>query len=110
MADIRRCEEMERKLRLLEEEIKKSQTTIMKCTVVPPAPGAKETLSLESNLETLVGEIQNVNRSTNVLKRNLLDLIERYHVLRKAGACLQSNHAVRAYRKFKFTYAVKKVF
>lgn len=94
MADIRRCEEMERKLRLLEQEIKKSRTAINECIDVPPAPGARETLSLESNLETLVGEIENVNRSTKVLKRNLQELIEQYHVVKKAGTCLETTQSV----------------
>ncbi|KAK6634657.1 hypothetical protein RUM43_012058 [Polyplax serrata] len=91
VTDIRRCEEMERKIRLLEEEIWKSSTAFVECKEIPPAPGAKETLLLESHLESLVDEIQNINKSVDILKRNLLEFVEQHHVLKKASTWLQNN-------------------
>lgn len=81
-------------MRILEEEIRKSETPIRECKEIPSAPRAKETLSLETNLETLVAEMGNVNKSSDVLKRNLLELIEHYHVLKKANLWLKANHLV----------------
>lgn len=86
---------MERKLRLLEEEIRKSSTVPKECKEIPSAPGAKETLALESNLESLVEEIRNVNKSMDILKRNLVEFIEQHHVLKKASTWLQNNQLVK---------------
>ena len=91
---------MERKLRLLEEEIRKYATMPKKCKEIPPAPRAKETLVLESNLESLIEEIRNVNKSVDVLKRNLVEFTEQHHVLKKASAWLENNQLVEKVRKF----------
>ena len=47
VAEVRRCDEMERKLRYIEVEIKKDKVKVPETSVIPNAPNPREITDLE---------------------------------------------------------------
>ena len=58
--EVRRCDEMERKLRFLEKEIKKDDIPMMEGPECPDAPQPREMIDLEATFEKLEHETQEV--------------------------------------------------
>ena len=58
--EVRRCDEMERKLRFLEKEIKKDDIPMMEGPECPEAPQPREMIDLEATFEKLEHETQEV--------------------------------------------------
>ncbi|XP_070537100.1 V-type proton ATPase 116 kDa subunit a 1-like isoform X4 [Ptychodera flava] len=81
--EVRRCDEMERKLRFLEKEIKKANIPILDTGENPEAPPPREMIDLEATFEKLENEMKEVNTNQEALKRNFLELTELKHILRK---------------------------
>ncbi|XP_067928179.1 V-type proton ATPase 116 kDa subunit a 1-like [Watersipora subatra] len=81
--EVRRCDEMERKLRYIEKEIKKDQIAVLDLENTPDAPEPKAMTDLEANFEKLENELCEVNSNSVALKRNYLELTELKHILRK---------------------------
>jgi len=81
--EVRRCDEMERKLRFLEKEIKKDEIPMMDASDSPEAPQPREMIDLEATFEKLEHELQEVNQNAEALKKNFLELTELKHILRK---------------------------
>ncbi|XP_076455849.1 V-type proton ATPase 116 kDa subunit a 1-like isoform X1 [Babylonia areolata] len=81
--EIRRCEEMERKLRFLEKEVKKDGIPMLDTGDNPDAPAPREMIDLESTFEKLENEMKEVNANSEALKKNFLELTELKHILRK---------------------------
>ncbi|XP_048248409.1 V-type proton ATPase 116 kDa subunit a1-like isoform X5 [Haliotis rufescens] len=81
--EVRRCEEMERKLRYIEKEIKKEKLKIPDYGENPKAPAPKEMVDLEATYEKIEGELREVNTNAEALKRNFLELTELREVLIK---------------------------
>ncbi|XP_054289146.1 V-type proton ATPase 116 kDa subunit a 1-like [Macrosteles quadrilineatus] len=81
--EVRRCEEMERKLRYLEKEIRKHNVQILDTGDNPEAPQPREMVDLEATFEKLESELKEVNQNADVLKTNYLELTELKHILRK---------------------------
>ncbi|XP_059150243.1 V-type proton ATPase 116 kDa subunit a 1-like isoform X2 [Physella acuta] len=81
--EIRRCEEMERKLRFLEKEINKDGIPMLNTGDNPDAPAPREMIDLEATFEKLENEMKEVNSNSEALKRNFLELTELKHILRK---------------------------
>ena len=81
--EVRRCDEMERKLRFLEKEIKKDDIPMMDGGDSPDAPQPREMIDLEATFEKLEHELQEVNSNAEALKKNFLELSELKHILRK---------------------------
>lgn len=81
--EVRRCDEMQRKLRFIEKEIKRCNVPILETEENPDAPAPKEMIDLESTFEKLENEIKEVNTNHEALKRNFLELTELKHILRK---------------------------
>ncbi|XP_071820833.1 V-type proton ATPase 116 kDa subunit a 1-like isoform X2 [Apostichopus japonicus] len=82
--EVRRCDEMERKLRFLEKEILRADIRILDTGENPEAPAPREMIDLESCFEKLENEIQEINTNQEALKRNYLELTELKHILEKA--------------------------
>ncbi|CRL05231.1 CLUMA_CG018059, isoform A [Clunio marinus] len=81
--EVRRCDEMERKLRYLEKEIKKDGIPMLDTGDSPEAPQPREMIDLEATFEKLENELREVNQNAEALKRNYLELTELKHILRK---------------------------
>lgn len=82
--EVRRCEEMERKLRFLEKEIAKDQIPMPDPKEIPNSPEPREMILLETTFEKLEKEMNEVNVNTTTLKKNFLDLTELKHILTNA--------------------------
>ncbi|CAH0558683.1 unnamed protein product [Brassicogethes aeneus] len=81
--EVRRCDEMERKLRYLEKEIKKDKIPMLDTGENPEAPQPREMIDLEATFEKLENELREVNQNAEALKRNFLELTELKQILRK---------------------------
>ncbi|XP_077993594.1 V-type proton ATPase 116 kDa subunit a 1-like [Glandiceps talaboti] len=81
--EVRRCDEMERKLRFLEKEIKKAEIPISDTDDNPPAPPPREMIDLEATFEKLETEMKQIIVNQETLKKNYLELTELKHVLIK---------------------------
>ncbi|XP_071516185.1 V-type proton ATPase 116 kDa subunit a 1-like isoform X2 [Panulirus ornatus] len=81
--EVRRCDEMERKLRYLEREIRKDGIPVLDTGENPEAPIPKEMIDLEVKFEKLENELKEVNSNAEALKRNYLELTELKHILKK---------------------------
>lgn len=79
--EVRRCDEMERKLRYLEREILKDKLDIIDTGENPEAPQPREMIDLEATFERLENELREVNANAETLKKNSLELTELKHVL-----------------------------
>lgn len=95
--EVRRCEEMERKLRYLESEILKDKDIIL---IEPQefceAPKPKEMIDLETALEQLEHDLQEVNSNKDALKKNYLELQELRHILTKATHFFEEQDRIQA--------------
>nr|CAH7739777.1 unnamed protein product [Callosobruchus chinensis] len=81
--EVRRCDEMERKLRYIEAEVRKDNVNIPDVRELPKAPNPREIIDLEAHLEKTEGEIKELSESAVNLKSNFLELTELKHVLEK---------------------------
>ncbi|CAB3403403.1 unnamed protein product [Caenorhabditis bovis] len=81
--EVRRCDEMERKLRFLEREIKKDAIPMLDTGENPDAPLPREMIDLEATFEKLENELREVNKNEETLKKNFSELTELKHILRK---------------------------
>lgn len=82
--EVRRCDEMERKIRYVETEVKKDGVPIQDLTKdLPRAPNPREIIDLEAHLEKTENEIMELSQNAVNLKSNYLELLELRHVLEK---------------------------
>lgn len=85
--DVRRCEEMERKLRYFKDQLFKSGISTFDTSAsgeFPDAPLPKELALLEENLSNIDSELKDVLDNEEKLKENFLELLEIKNVLRNA--------------------------
>ncbi|XP_033214483.1 V-type proton ATPase 116 kDa subunit a isoform X2 [Belonocnema kinseyi] len=82
--EVRRCDEMERKLRYIEAEVRKDGVPVAdNLTELPRAPNPREIIDLEAHLEKTENEILELSHNAVNLKSNYLELTELRHVLEK---------------------------
>nr|XP_018903507.1 PREDICTED: V-type proton ATPase 116 kDa subunit a isoform X2 [Bemisia tabaci] len=95
VSEVRRCDEMERKLRYIEVEVSKDRIFVPESNVCPPAPNAREITQLESHLERTESEILELSHNAVNLKSNYLELTELKYVLEKAHAFFQESFCLK---------------
>ncbi|KAI5610577.1 V-type proton ATPase 116 kDa subunit a, partial [Silurus asotus] len=81
--EVRRCEEMDRKLRFVEKEIKKANIPIVDTGENPEVPFPRDMIDLEATFEKLEIELKEINTNQEALKKNFLELTELKHILRR---------------------------
>ncbi|XP_063718622.1 V-type proton ATPase 116 kDa subunit a1-like isoform X2 [Symsagittifera roscoffensis] len=89
--EVRRCEEMERKLRFVEKEVKKEQH-IKVANSVPDnkqVPQAREMNELDNQLEKLENELRELLSNQEQLQKNFLELTELKQVLLRTSTFFQ---------------------
>ncbi|XP_046607212.1 V-type proton ATPase 116 kDa subunit a1-like isoform X1 [Neodiprion virginianus] len=82
--EVRRCDEMERKLRYIEAEVKKDNVPTQDHLLeLPRAPNPREIIDLEAHLDKTENDILELSQNAVNLKSNYLELTELRHVLEK---------------------------
>lgn len=81
--EVRRCDEMQRKLRYLEKEITKDNIPMLETGDNLEAPQQRDMMDLEATFEKLESELKEVNSNAEVLKKSYLELSELRHILKK---------------------------
>lgn len=94
MSEVRRCDEMQRKIRYVELEVKKDGVKIKDCEDVPRAPNPREIIDLEAHLEKTENEIMELSQNAVNLKTNYLELMELRHVLEKTQGFFYEEEAI----------------
>ncbi|XP_054279427.1 V-type proton ATPase 116 kDa subunit a 1 isoform X2 [Macrosteles quadrilineatus] len=89
VSEVRRCDEMERKLRYIEAEVLKDKVAIPESTTTPKAPVPREIIDLEAHLERTESEILESSHNAVNLKFNYLELTELKHLLEKTTTFFQ---------------------
>lgn len=105
--EVRRCDEMERKLRYLEKEIKKDGIPMLDTGESPEAPQPREMIDLEATFEKLENELREVNQNAEALKRNFLELTELKHILRKTQVFFDETVSTVSYNTSSYTTTFK---
>lgn len=82
VTEMRRCEEMEKTLGYLLQEIKRADISLLDSEVNPVAPLPKHVLKIQEQLQQLEAELREVTKNKETLKRNFLELNEYNHMLR----------------------------
>ncbi|XP_075894678.1 V-type proton ATPase 116 kDa subunit a isoform X2 [Nelusetta ayraudi] len=81
--EVRRCEEMDRKLRFVEKEIKKADIPMVDTGENPEVPFPRDMIDMEATFEKLENELKEINTNQEALKKNFLELTELKHILRR---------------------------
>lgn len=82
--EVRRCDEMERKIRYIEAELNRDKVPIVELgRDLPRAPNPREIIDLEAHLEKTENEILELSQNAVNLKSNYLELTELRNVLEK---------------------------
>ncbi|GAB6031885.1 hypothetical protein CHUAL_010281 [Chamberlinius hualienensis] len=81
--DVRRCDELERKLAFIEKNLNKHEIKVAEIDVDTPAPAPRDIFDLEASLDKTEAELREVNINTDALEKNFVELNELKHVLEK---------------------------
>lgn len=92
--EVRRCDELERKLRYIEAELNKENLPIPEIEDLPNAPNPREITDLETSLEKTENEILELSQNAVNLKSNFLELTELRHVLEKTESFFNEREGV----------------
>lgn len=93
ITQVRRCDEMERKLTYVESEILKDSIRMDEVEGNPVAPQPKEIIDLESIFERLENELKEVNSNSDALKKTYFELSELKNVLIQAHSFFADQEA-----------------
>ncbi|KAJ1520839.1 hypothetical protein ONE63_003928 [Megalurothrips usitatus] len=94
VGEVRRCDELERKLRYIEAEVKNDGVPIPEPEVIPKAPNPREIIDLEAHMEKTENEIVQLSQNAQNLKSNFVELQEMKHVLEKAQVFLTEEYCL----------------
>ncbi|XP_060026751.1 V-type proton ATPase 116 kDa subunit a 2 isoform X4 [Lagenorhynchus albirostris] len=86
VGEVKRCEELERILAYLVQEINRADIPLPEGETSPPAPPLKQVLEMQEQLQKLEAELREVTKNKERLRKNLLELTEYTHVLRVSKA------------------------
>ncbi|XP_058812848.1 V-type proton ATPase 116 kDa subunit a 1-like isoform X2 [Topomyia yanbarensis] len=87
VSEVRRCDEMERKIRYVKAEMKKDNIKIADIYEdLPYAPNPREIIDLEAHLEKTESEIMELSQNAINLKSNFLELTELKNVLERTDS------------------------
>ncbi|WKX98049.1 hypothetical protein Q1695_013609 [Nippostrongylus brasiliensis] len=89
--EVRRCEEMERKLHFIQAEVESDEVEICDCDEHVPAPQPKNMVEMEANFEKLEDELMSINKSSKQLIKNHVQLLEMKAVLEKVQLLLDES-------------------
>ncbi|CAB0014648.1 unnamed protein product [Nesidiocoris tenuis] len=96
--EVRTCEEIERKLRYIQTEMKKDGVLIPELKKMPLAPMPREIIDLEAQVERTENEIQEMSQNAINLQSNFMELTELKHVLEKTDQFFQEQEGDSATR------------
>ncbi|XP_075424475.1 V-type proton ATPase 116 kDa subunit a 2 isoform X2 [Ascaphus truei] len=82
VGEVKKCEEMERILGYLVQEIRKADIHLPEGTITPAAPLPKHVLEIQEQLQKLEAELREVNKNKEKLRKNLVEVTEYAHMLR----------------------------
>ncbi|KAG8515005.1 V-type proton ATPase 116 kDa subunit a isoform 2, partial [Galemys pyrenaicus] len=91
VGEVKRCEELERILAYLVQEIRRADIPLPEGEASPPAPPLKQVLEMQEQLQKLEVELREVTKNKEKLRRNLLELIEYTHMLRVTKTFVRRN-------------------
>ncbi|XP_073816258.1 V-type proton ATPase 116 kDa subunit a1-like [Musca autumnalis] len=96
ISEIRRCDEMERQINFIRNEIEKDEISIpnLEPEAMPPTPKPRDVITLESQLEKNEHEISELSKNYTNLKTNYLELTEMLRVLEKTQGFLEESNVV----------------
>ncbi|KAF8371695.1 hypothetical protein PRIPAC_78124 [Pristionchus pacificus] len=90
--EVRRCDEMERKLRFIEGEILIDEVTIAATTEHIHAPLPRDMIELETSFEKIEGELADINKHTTSLKESHIQLGEMSQVIARVQDMLDMDN------------------
>ncbi|KAL4701250.1 hypothetical protein H8959_015254 [Pygathrix nigripes] len=91
VGEVKRCEELERILVYLVQEINRADIPLPEGETSPPAPPLKQVLEMQEQLQKLEVELREVTKNKEKLRKNLLELIEYTHMLRVTKTFVKRN-------------------
>lgn len=93
--DVRRCDEMDRKLRFFQSQIEKAEMKVQSLDAFAKtaAPETSEIATLEGELEQFERELKELNANDENLKRQELELTELRAILRNTGTFFEEADA-----------------
>ncbi|XP_034284587.1 V-type proton ATPase 116 kDa subunit a 2 [Pantherophis guttatus] len=89
VGEVKKCEEMERILGYLVQEIKKADIPLPEGNITPSAPPLKQMLEIQEQLQKLEVELREVTKNKEKLRKNLLELTEYTHLLKVTQSFIQ---------------------
>ncbi|GMT16980.1 hypothetical protein PFISCL1PPCAC_8277, partial [Pristionchus fissidentatus] len=90
--EVRRCDEMERKLRFIEQEIISDGVEIIEPAEQFRAPQPKDMNDIEASFEKIEEELVTINTNTRALKDSHIQLWEMAQVIEKVKMMIDSGH------------------
>ncbi|XP_055851586.1 V-type proton ATPase 116 kDa subunit a 1-like [Episyrphus balteatus] len=103
VGEVRRCEELERKIRYIEKELTKNGIVLPELIDnIPSAPNPREIINLEAHLEKTENEMLELNQNEVNLKSNFMELTELRQVLENTEGFFseQENSNFDSYRRY----------
>lgn len=92
--DIRRCEEMERQIRYIDEHIQKSDVRVPNISNIPKAPLPKQITDLEVHLHKIEQDLRELTKGEITLREQLTECIQTKNVLNKAQKIFQNKEEI----------------